>query len=69
MQREEQPVMATGLEQIAAKARCERDLRFTSLAHHLTGERILRSLLKIPNRSAPGVDGVTVEAAKEGFEE
>jgi len=34
MQREEQPVMTTGLERIAAKARGEPTLGFTSLAHH-----------------------------------
>ena len=37
MQREDQPVMETGLERIAAKARSEPKLRFTSLAHHITG--------------------------------
>jgi hypothetical protein len=42
MQSEEKPVMATGLERIAAKAREEPKLRFTSLAHHITGERVLR---------------------------
>ena len=36
MQREDQPAMATGLERIAAKARSEPKLRFTSLAHHIT---------------------------------
>src|SRR5215472_19374742 len=36
MQREESPAMATGLERIAAKARREPKLRFTSLAHHIT---------------------------------
>jgi RNA-directed DNA polymerase len=60
MQSEEQPVMATGLERIAAKARCEPKLRFTSLAHHITGERVWRSLNQIPRCSAPGVDGQTV---------
>ena len=40
IQREEQPVMETGFERIAAKARSEPKLRFTSLAHHLTGESV-----------------------------
>ena len=69
MQREEQPAMETELERIAAKARSEPKLRFTSLAHHITRDRVLRNLLRIPNRSAAGVDGQTVEAAKEGFGE
>ena len=44
MQREDQPTMATKLEHIAAKARCEPKLRFTSLAHHITRERVLKNL-------------------------
>jgi RNA-directed DNA polymerase len=68
MQREEQPVMATGLERRAAKARCEPKLRFTSLAHHITGERVWENLGHIPSGSAPGVDGQTVAQAKESFE-
>ena len=69
MQREDQPTMATELEQIAAKARCEPTLRFTSLAHHITRERVRKNLLKIPKRSAAGVDGQSVEAAMENFNE
>src|SRR5207245_5871132 len=65
MQREETPTMATGLERIAAKARCEPKLRFTSLAHHITKERVWESLCQIPTDSAPGVDGQTVPEAKE----
>jgi len=67
MQSEEKPVMATGLERIAAKARDEPKLRFTSLAHHITGERVWANLQQIPNHSAPGVDGQTVTEAKEDF--
>jgi RNA-directed DNA polymerase len=67
MQREEPPAMATGLERIAAKARCEPKLRFTSLAHHITRERVWENLCQIPTDSAPGVDGQTVPEAKESF--
>jgi RNA-directed DNA polymerase len=69
MQREEPPVMTTELERIAVKARCEPKLRFTSLAHHITRERIWKNLNQIPAKSAPGVDGQTVTEAKENFEE
>ena len=69
MQREESPAMPTGLERIAAKARCEPKLRFTSLAHHLTKERLWGNLCQIPTNSAPGVDGQTVPDAKESFRE
>jgi RNA-directed DNA polymerase len=60
MQREESLTMTTGLERIAAKARCEPKLRFTSLAHHITKERVWESLSQIATDSAPGVDGQTV---------
>jgi RNA-directed DNA polymerase len=69
MQREETLTMETGLERIAAKARCEPKLQFTSLAHHITRERVWTNLCQIPNRSAPGVDGQTVTEAKENFGE
>src|SRR5271157_6005729 len=64
---EEPPAMATGLERIAAKARSEPKLRFTSLAHHVTKERVWENLGQIPKDSAPGVDGQTVPEAKESF--
>jgi len=69
MQREEPPVMTTGLERIADKARGEPKLRFTSLAHHITKERVWENLCQIPAKSAAGVDGQTVTEAKESFEE
>ena len=69
IQREDQLTMETKLEQIAAKARREPNLRFTSLAHHITRDRVQKNLSRIPQRSAAGVDGQTVEAAKESFEE
>jgi RNA-directed DNA polymerase len=69
MQREDQPTMETKLGQIAAKARCEPKLRFTSLAHHITCDRVRKNLLRIPRWSAAGVDGQTVEAAKKSFDE
>jgi RNA-directed DNA polymerase len=69
MQREEQPTMATKLEQIAVKARREPNLRFTSLVHHITRDRVQKNLQQIPKHSAAGVDGQSVEGAKESFEE
>jgi group II intron reverse transcriptase/maturase len=69
MQREDQPVMTTGLERIAVKARCEPKLQFTSRAHHITKERVWENLNQIPAKSAAGVDGQTVTEAKESFEE
>ncbi len=60
--------MATGLERIAAKAQCEEKLVFTSLAHHISQERLWENLCRIRANSAVGVDGQSVEAAKESFE-
>ncbi len=67
MQREDKPVMTTGLERIAVKARSEPKLRFTSLAHHITREGVWKHLNQIPMNSAPGCDGQGVSAAKEEF--
>jgi len=61
--------METDLERIAAKARSEPTLRFTSLAHHITPDRVCRNLMRIPSRSAVGIDGQTVQAAKDSFNE
>jgi len=68
MQREDQLTMETKLEQIAAKARRETKLRFTSLAHHITRDRVRKNLSQISKSSAAGVDGQTVEAAKKSFD-
>ena len=54
IQREDQLAMETKLEQIAAKARREPKLRFTSLAHHITRDRVRKNLLQITKRSAAG---------------
>lgn len=59
--------MQTKMEGIAAKAREEANLQFTSLLHHITAELIWESLKKIPNDSAAGVDGIDVEEAKKDF--
>ena len=68
MQREDPPAMTTELERIAAKARSEPKLRFTALAHHITRERVWRSLNHIPIDSAPGVDGQWLAEAKQNFD-
>lgn len=60
--------MKTKLEEIAAKARRERKLVFTSLAHHITKEKIWESLNHMPNSTAKGVDGIDLKTAKNTFE-
>ena len=59
--------METKLEGIAAKARKEPNLRFTSLCHHITRGLVWDSLCNIPKKSSSGIDGIAVEMAKEDF--
>ena len=61
--------MRTGLEGVAAKARSDTKLVFTSLAHHITKELIWESLKQMSLDTAPGVDGVDVRTAIETFDE
>lgn len=60
--------MKSGLERVAVKARSEPKLQFTTLAHHIDADLIRECLNHIPNRSAPGVDGLDVKSVKESFE-
>jgi group II intron reverse transcriptase/maturase len=59
--------MSPGLERIAAKARQEPKLCFTSLAHHIDAERLWRNLCHVPCHTAPGSDGQTVDELKQDF--
>ncbi len=59
--------MNTNLERVAAKARKETNLKFTSLAHHITKELIAKSLTRMPKYTAPGIDQKTVEEALKDF--
>jgi group II intron reverse transcriptase/maturase len=59
--------MNTNLERVAAKARKETNLKFTSLAHHITKELIWESLARMPKYTAPGIDHETVGRVQEDF--
>ena len=59
--------MTTALERIADKARREPTLQFTSLAHHLTPERLWQALHHMQTSTAPGVDGVPHDEAVDTF--
>jgi group II intron reverse transcriptase/maturase len=59
--------MSTGLERIAAKARQEPKLRFTSLAHHLDAPRLWQNLCHVSPHTASGSDGQTVDDLKQAF--
>ncbi len=51
--------MSTQLERIAQKARADRKLRFTALAHHLTPEFLRETWRLMNRRGASGIDGET----------
>jgi group II intron reverse transcriptase/maturase len=51
--------MSTQLERIAQKARADRKLRFTALAHHLTPEFLQETWRLMNRRGASGIDGET----------
>ncbi len=53
---------------IAARARNQPKEKFVNLMHHLTFELIRECLERIPRKSAPGVDGMTVETALENLD-
>ena len=60
--------MITPLERVAVKARNEPNLRFTSLAHHVSRDLVWKCLTHVPNSSSPGVDGLDARSVKESFE-
>jgi hypothetical protein len=55
MQRVEQPVITTWLERIEANAQGNRELKFTSIAHHVTEELLWESVRHIPSGSTLGM--------------
>lgn len=55
--------VSTKIERIAAKASRDAKCIFTSLAHHIDEESLLKSLRSMRRGSSPGVDKLTVEQA------
>jgi RNA-directed DNA polymerase len=60
--------VATELDRITAKARREPKLTFTSLAHHITLERLRDNLSHMDKASAAGIDGHTVAEVTENLD-
>lgn len=56
------------LQRIAFKAKQDKRVRFTSLAHLLTPESLKENLRKLNQHASPGVDGVTMEAFGEDLD-
>ncbi len=59
--------MSTGFKRIAEKARGDKKLRFTSLAHHIDRLSLWDNLMKIPRKTAIGIDKQTTEQATANF--
>jgi len=59
--------MTTPLGRIAAKARKDRRVRFTSLAHVLTPEFLIETWKGMNRRGAPGIDGETMAEYERGL--
>src|SRR5882724_12193272 len=59
--------MRTGLERIAANARQEPKRRCTCVAPHLEAERLWQHRCRVPHHTAPGSEGQTADAVKQGF--
>jgi group II intron reverse transcriptase/maturase len=51
--------MSTELDRIAERAKADRTLRFTTIAHHLTPEALVRAFRGLRRKASAGVDGVT----------
>ena len=60
--------MTTGLSRIAEKAKADRKVRFTSLAHLLTPEFLLETWKQMNRRGAGGVDGETMQEFERDLE-
>ena len=60
--------MNTKLARIAEKARANRKLRFTSLAHLLTPEFLLETWKQMNRRGSSGVDGETTKEFERDLE-
>ena len=61
--------MTTQLTRVAEKAKADRKLRFTSLAHWLTPQFLAETWRMVNKKGAPGVDGETVAQYESDLEE
>jgi group II intron reverse transcriptase/maturase len=58
-----------GLKGVRAVARRDKEVRFTTLLHHVNQEHLRKSFYELNRSSSPGVDRVTWQAYLEGLEE
>ena len=62
-------MMSTQLSQIAKKAKLDRKVRFTSLAHLLTPEFLMETWDMLNQRATSGIDGESTEQFENRLEE
>lgn len=60
-------MMLTPINRITTKARENKKLCFTSLAHHITEQLLAESLSQVKTKSSPGIDEQDVATAKASF--
>lgn len=58
-----------GLLGVREAARQSRDLKFTTLLHHITPELLTKSFYKLKKHAATGIDGMTWREYEQGLEE
>ena len=59
---------SAGLDRVKEAARRDRQMRFTSLLHHVTPEALERSFRRQRRSAAAGVDGTTVAEYEQGLD-
>ena len=62
-------MIKVNLNRIANKARQDKELKFTSLAHHANETNLVKCYRKLKQNRACGIDGETVQAYGNNLEE
>jgi len=61
--------VSQGLAGVRKAARENKEMKFTALLHHLTGDLLRESFYSLKRKAAPGVDGVTWQEYETGLED
>lgn len=61
--------VSTGLDRIRSSAKRDKDLKFTTLMHHVTIDRLRSAFNAIKKNAAPGIDGETWATYEEHLDE
>ncbi|AOJ11911.1 group II intron reverse transcriptase/maturase [Burkholderia mayonis] len=60
--------VSQGLERVRQLAKQHKKMRFTTLLHHVTVERLSEAFYALKRKASPGVDGVTWQSYETGLE-